>query len=79
MNLTDEQLQAAERGEAVKVEHNGKVFYLITAEVYERAKRVLTNESPSADEIYDLMEQVMAEDDANDPALESYQHYKARS
>jgi hypothetical protein len=79
MNLTNEQFQAAERGEAVKVEHNGKEFYLLAAEVYERAKRALTDEPPSADEIYELMEQVMAEDDANDPALESYQHYKTRS
>lgn len=52
---------------ATKVE-----YVLVRAEVYERLIRLLSDDLPDTAA---LMNEVMAEDDANDPYLESYQHY----
>jgi hypothetical protein len=47
-------------------------YVLVRSEVYERLKMILSNDLPDTAV---LMNEVMAEDDANDPYLESYQHY----
>jgi hypothetical protein len=46
---------------------------LVSAEVYERLKALLGADMPDSAA---LMNEVMADDDANDPYLESYQHYQ---
>ena len=47
-------------------------YVLVRAEVYERLKPLLSDDMPDTAA---LMNEVMAEDDANDPYLESYQRY----
>ena len=47
-------------------------YVLVRAEVYERLKQLLADDLPDTAA---LMNEVMAEDDAKDPYLESYQHY----
>jgi hypothetical protein len=47
-------------------------YVLLRAAVYERLENLLSDGLPDSGA---LMNEVMAEDDANDPYLESYQHY----
>jgi PHD/YefM family antitoxin component YafN of YafNO toxin-antitoxin module len=47
-------------------------YVLVRADVYERLKTLLTDDLP---ETAVLINEVMAEDDKNDPYLDSYQHY----
>lgn len=47
-------------------------YVLVRAEVYDRLKTLLDGDMPDTAA---LMNEVMAEDDARDPYLESYQHY----
>ena len=47
-------------------------YVLVRAEVYERLKALLDNDLPDTAAV---MNEVMADDDAKDPYLESYQHY----
>ncbi len=47
-------------------------YVLVRAEVYERLKTLLDIDLPNTAA---LLNEVMAEDDAHDPFLESYQHY----
>ncbi len=47
-------------------------YVLVPAHVYERLKALIADGLPDTGA---LMNEVMAEDDANDPYLESYQHY----
>lgn len=51
-------------------------YVLLRADVYERLKTILSNDLPDTAA---LMNEVMAEDDAKDPYLESYQHYAQES
>jgi hypothetical protein len=48
-------------------------YVLVRAEVYERLRALLDHEMP---DVSALINEVMAEDDANDPLLEGYQHYR---
>ena len=51
-----------------------QVYYVLSAEQYQAIASTLSDEfDPS--ETYSLIDEVMAEDDANDPLLESYQRY----
>jgi hypothetical protein len=49
-----------------------EVFYLVSAEQFRAIEMVLTSEA-DARAAYPLLERVMADDDANDPLLDSYQ------
>jgi hypothetical protein len=49
-----------------------QVYYILSAEQYQAVASTLADEfDPS--ETYSLIDEVMAEDDANDPFLDSYQ------
>jgi len=50
-------------------------YVLVRQESYERIKALLSLDDYDPDEGMRSMNEVMAEDDANDPYLESYQHY----
>ena len=47
-------------------------YVLVRADVYDRLKALLADDMPDTAA---LMNEVMAEDDAKDPYLDSYQHY----
>ena len=47
-------------------------YVLVRAEAYQRLKALLDDDMPDTAA---LMNEMMAEDDAKDPYLESYQHY----
>jgi propanediol utilization protein len=75
MNLTQEQVQAINRGEAVSVTVEGTKCMLVREEVYSRVQRVFEG-ALDGDTVYDLIDAAMSDDDANDPGLESYQRYR---
>ena len=72
--------QAAEAGTPVEVvdEVKNRVYYLITAEQFQRMSAVISGEFDPR-EFYPSIDRIMAEDDANDPLLESYQRSGAMS
>ena len=72
MQLTDEQLQAIEAGEAVAVSLDDRTCVVVRQDIYEqllsRNGGRLSSETVGA-----LVHDAMAEYDADDPLLESYQ------
>jgi hypothetical protein len=53
-------------------------YVLVRWEAYERWKTLLAMNEYDPDEGMALVNEVMAEDDAGDPLLETYQHYGKR-
>ncbi len=51
-------------------------YVLVRAELYDRLKALLADDMPDT---AGLINEVMAEDDAKDPYLESYQHFDQES
>ncbi len=41
MNITKEQLEAAEHGNAVEIDENGKRFVLLSGEIFDRVRKLL--------------------------------------
>jgi hypothetical protein len=80
--LSDDLRQAIEKGNGsplLVVDADTNVRYvLMRAEQYERVKAVFEHEDREYDprEAYPFVEEVMREDDANDPALASYQSFR---
>ena len=77
IELTIEQRRAIQR-EGVTPPHltdplTGQDYVLLQADVYERV-RYLAEEEFDPRTAYPFVDRVMAEDDANDPHLQSYQH-----
>lgn len=66
--------EAAQLGTPVEVVDptSQQVFYLVSSEQYQRIAAVLSGDFNPRDG-YPVIEKVMAEDDANDPLLDSYQ------
>ena len=65
---------AAETGTPVEVVDNvtNRVYYLISSEQFQRMASVLSDNFDPR-QFYPSIDRIMAEDDANDPLLESYQ------
>ena len=79
MQLTIDQKHALERGEPVAVSFDDTECVILRRDVYEQSRATAEeDEWLSSETLYGLVESVMAEDDAHDPALESYQHYKSQ-
>lgn len=79
MDLTSEQVQAIREGGHVPVvpPEVGEECVVLRRDEYERLKHLAIDDSePDPAAFYPLVGRIMAEDDANDPALESYQKYK---
>jgi hypothetical protein len=79
MNLTDEQAQAIREGQPVRVvpPEVWEECIVIRSDAYERIKHLFYDDSePDPAQLYPLVSAIMAEDNADDPALESYQKYK---
>jgi hypothetical protein len=71
IELTDEQRQELAQPEPIAIDPQTQEEYvLVRRHVYERL-RVLLDDAVLA--TGELVDRVMAEDDANDPSLESYQ------
>lgn len=76
IELTDQQGQELSAPEPTAVDpRTGETYVLVRRETYERFKALLALEEYDPDEGAGYINEVMAEDDAKDPYLESYQHY----
>ncbi len=79
MNFTSEQVQAIRDGSPVPVvlPEVGEECIVLRKDAYEKIKHLLCDDNEiDPTRLYPLVSAMMAEDDANDPALESYQKYK---
>lgn len=79
MDLTSEQVHALREGSPVSIvpPEVGEECVVLRKDAYERIKRLLYEDGdPDPARFYPLVSAIMAEDDADDPALESYQKYK---
>ncbi len=79
IELTREQRQELETPEPLALDPETKeTCVLVRRESYERLKALLINDYDPEEGMAHVNE-VMAEDDAHDPLLESYQHYGRRA
>jgi hypothetical protein len=78
--LTKEQHQALQKNgdgpPRVRDPETKITYVLLREELYERMRSLLPTEDFDPDENLSLMNEVMADDDADDPLLESYQKYR---
>ena len=76
IELTEQQRQELSEPEPTAIDPQTRETYvLLRLETYERLKALLALDDYNPDEGASYINEVMADDDANDPYLESYQHY----
>lgn len=76
IELTEQQRKELNAPEPTVLDpQTGESYVLVRRETYERFKALLTLDDYDPDEGAGYINEVMAEDDAKDPYLESYQHY----
>ena len=76
IQLTEQQSHELIAAEPLAFDPQTKETYvLVRREAYERLKLLLTSDDYAPEEGAGYINEIMAEDDAKDPYLESYQHY----
>ncbi len=76
IELTEQQCQELTGPEPVAIDPRTRLTYvLVRKEAYERMKVLLAMDDYHPDEGTALVNELMTDDDAGDPLLESYQHY----
>jgi hypothetical protein len=76
IELTEKQCQELNHPEPLAIDPGTHEMYVLVRKAdYERMKRSLNLDDYNPDEGAAYINEVMSEDDANDPLLESYQHY----
>jgi PHD/YefM family antitoxin component YafN of YafNO toxin-antitoxin module len=77
--LTDQQREELQCREgspvAVLDEHSQRVYYLISAEAFERVRPLLMEEEFQPRELYPLIAKTAGEAGWGDPAMDAYGHY----
>lgn len=77
IELTKEQRRQLECPEPVAMDpETQQTYVLVRKELYKRLKALLAVDDYDAEEGVGYINEVMAEDDAHDPLLESYQKYR---
>lgn len=76
IELTEQQRQELSVPEPVAIDpETREVYVLVRRDAYERLKALLVLDDFDREEGAAYVNEIMAEDDINDPHLESYQHY----
>ena len=76
MNITKEQLEAAEEGKPVEIAERGKRFVLLSGEVYDRVKKLLYDDSEwTAEELCAMLARSAEANGWNEPGMEAYDRY----
>ena len=76
IELTEQQREQLSDPEPIAIDPQTRATYvLVRREVYERLKALLSLDDYDPDEGGRYINEVMAEDDAGDPHLASYQNY----
>jgi hypothetical protein len=81
MQLSVEQKNAVQMGEPVRV-HDADTdldWVVLRADVFDRIRGIYARADVDPRELYPLIDETMAEDDAHDPLLESYQKLKGHA
>ena len=77
--LTEQQRQelATNAGTPVPVvdQHTQRIYYIISAEQYDRVRALLVEEDFSPRELYPLIAKTAGEAGWNDTAMDAYDHY----
>jgi hypothetical protein len=77
IELTDQQRQELSVPEPLAIDpQTQQTYVLVRRETYERLKALLALDDYDPEEGAAYVNEIMAEDDAKDPYLESYQHYR---
>ena len=80
IELTEQQQQAikAQKGEPPRVFNPGtnETFVLVPTDAYDRMKAALEADGLDMRQVAVLVDTAMREEDAGDPALETYQKYR---
>jgi hypothetical protein len=80
IELTDDQARELAQPEPMAIDpRTQQAYVLVPREAYERLKGLLALDDYDPEEGTALINEVMAEDDAGDPLLESYQHHGKRA
>jgi hypothetical protein len=72
MNLTSEQQQAIDRGEAVTFTVDGRECVLVRKDVYERVREIIPDDIPSIDEQLYMLRQIGEMAGWDDPEMDVY-------
>lgn len=76
IELTEQQRQELSAPEPTAIDpQTGRTYVLVPREAYEHLKALLALDDYDPDEGASAINEIMADDDAKDPYLESYQHY----
>jgi hypothetical protein len=76
IELTEEQRQELTAPEPMAIDPKTReTFVLVRRRTYDRFKALLALEDYDPDEGAAYVNEIMADDDAKDPYLDSYQHY----
>lgn len=76
IELTEQQRQELNLAEPLAIDpQTNETYVLVRQPVYERLKSLLALDDYDPDEGAAHINEIMTQDDANDPLLESYQHY----
>jgi hypothetical protein len=79
IELTEQQRQELDGPEPVAIDPlTRETYILVRREAYERMKALLAMDDYDPDEEAAYINEIMAEDDANDPLLKSYQQHMFR-
>jgi hypothetical protein len=75
MNLTNDQIQALDHGDAVPVLVDGRECVVLRRDIFDRVKGVIEYDEMSPEEAYPAV--LAAWDQEEDPGLDAYQDYKS--
>ncbi len=76
IELTEQQRQELNAAEPTAIDpQTGETYVLVPRSAYDRLKALLALDDYDPDEGAGYLNEVMADDDANDPYLDSYQRY----
>jgi hypothetical protein len=79
IHLTDEQAQELTQPEPLAIDPRTQEAYVLVRQgIYARWKSLLARDDYDPEEGTALLNAALAEDDSDDPLLDSYQHYGKR-
>ena len=75
MKLTDDEKQAVQQGKPVEFREDGVDCVILRADLFERYRRQMS-ETLASESVTKLIDDAMADIDAGDPILDSYQKHR---
>jgi hypothetical protein len=77
MNLPHDQIEAAKRGEAVKIAADDVELVILRADIYERVKKLLYDDTEwTAGELRSLLAKSAEANGWNEPEMDEYDNYE---